>query len=248
MKQTIDNFSNIAAEYALFRPGSPDEIFDFLYSRLSHYNAAWDCGTGNGQVAVKLAQKFATVYATDISNEQLQHAQKKDNIIYRQERAESTTLKDGSIDLVTIGQAIHWFDFDPFYKEVKRVAAPGALIAAWTYNLINITAAVDDIIYHFYFDIIYDYWDKERKLVESGYSTIPFPFEEIQAPLFQISKMYNVKQLIGYLGTWSAVKHYMEKEGKDPVLMIEKELVRAWGNTEEQKVFWPVHMRVGRVG
>jgi len=139
MKQTIDNFSKGAADYAIFRPESPQEVFDFLYRHVKNFDTAWDCGTGNGQVAAKLSERFKQVYATDISSEQLGHAEKRDNIIYRKERAEQTTLADNSIDLITIAQAIHWFDFDTFYKEVRRVAQPGALIAAWTYNLHKLT-------------------------------------------------------------------------------------------------------------
>src|SRR5437016_4267876 len=107
MKQIIDNFSTGAADYASFRPESPPELFDFIYKHVNGFDAAWDCGTGNGQVAAKLAEKFKTVYGTDISNEQLDHAIKKDNIIYRHERAEQTTLASNSVDLITVAQAIH---------------------------------------------------------------------------------------------------------------------------------------------
>src|SRR5476651_160086 len=126
MKQVQDNFSAGAADYATFRPASPDEIYDFLYTHVSNFGTAWDCGTGNGQVAARLAERFDHVYGTDISEQQLGLAVKKDNITYRTERAESTSLADGSIDLITVAQAIHWFDFDGFYKEVRRVARPGA--------------------------------------------------------------------------------------------------------------------------
>jgi len=211
MKQAIDNFSNDAAGYAAFRPESPEGIFDLLYSHVSCFDAAWDCGTGNGQVATKLAERFKVVYATDISEEQLKQGPAKDNIIYRKERAERTSLTPQSIDLITIAQAIHWFDFDTFYKEVKRIARPGAVIAAWTYSLLRVSTSIDLVIDHLYYDITYPYWDKERKLVDAAYRTIPFPFEEIEAPAFLIEKRLNLQQLTGYLTTWSGVKHYIQK-------------------------------------
>lgn len=247
MKQVIDNFSTGAADYAVFRPTSPQSVFDFLYTHVSHFDTAWDCGTGNGQVAVQLSERFKTVFATDISAEQLSHAGKKDNIIYLLERGEQTSLTDKSIDLITVAQAIHWFDFDTFYKEVRRVARPGALIAAWTYTNLKLTPEINHVIDHFYCDITHAYWDKERDLVDAGYKTIPFPFDEIPTPTFGIRKMYTFDQMIGYLRTWSGVRHYIENEHTDPLNLVLNDLKKAWGSNTELEVYWPVHMRAGRV-
>ena len=245
MKTIIDNFSAASADYLTYRPDSAQEVFDLLYAHTSNFDNACDCGTGNGQVAARLAERFKTVYGTDISEEQLKHATQRDNIIYRKERAEQTSLTDNSIDVITIAQAIHWFDFDVFYKEVRRVAKPGALIAAWTYSLLKLSPAVNEVIDHLYMDITYTYWDKERKLVDDGYSTIPFPFDEIPAPEIQIVKQFTLPQLMGYLRTWSGTKHYMRKEQKDPTLLILPALERAWGSEELLEVRWPVHVRAG---
>lgn len=247
MKAAIDNFSTASADYALYRPQSPAEVFDFLYAHCANFGAAWDCGTGNGQVACELAGRFKSVYGTDISAEQLANATQKENITYLQERAEQTSLADGSIDLVTIAQAIHWFDFDTFYREVRRVVRPGGLIAAWTYSLLRLSPTVNRVIDHLYTDITGTYWDKERKLVDDGYATIPFPFEEIVPPPVQIVKEYTLPQLQGYLRTWSGVKHYLRMEQKDPVAMITPELEKAWGSSEKLEVRWPVHIRAGIV-
>jgi SAM-dependent methyltransferase len=247
MKQLIDNFSTGSTEYATFRPESPKEIFDFLFSRLNNFNIAWDCGTGNGQVAATLADRFRVVYGTDISQEQLNVAAQKDNIIYLQERAEQTSLPDNSIDLITVAQAIHWFDFEKFYAEVRRVARPGALIAVWTYSLLRLTPVIDEVIDNLYMNITGPYWDKERAYVDEAYRTIPFPFTEVQAPEFGIKKQWNIAQVAGYLRTWSGVKHYLQKENRDPVSMIMDDLKKAWGSDEAREVKWPVHIRVGEV-
>jgi len=106
---------------------------------------------------------------------------------------------------------------------------------------------INKIIDHFYYDITHAYWDKERLLVDAGYKTIPFPFEEIQTPEFEIVKTYTFEQLIGYLRTWSGVRHYIEKEHADPTMLILSDLKKAWGNEEQLQVRWPIHMRAGRV-
>lgn len=246
MKEVKDNFSGSAAIYAAYRPQSPQSVYDFILSHCRHGNA-WDCGTGNGQVAARLADSFDHVYGTDISAEQLSHATQRENITYLQERAERTTLPANSIDLVTAAQAIHWFDFDNFYTEVRRVCRPGALVAAWTYSLLRLTQPVNDVIDHLYKDITHPYWDKERDHVDAGYATIPFPFERIAIPEFTITQHWTVEQLTGYLRTWSGVIHYRKQTGIDPVATIAADLQRAWGTTPLLEVTWPVHMLAGHV-
>jgi SAM-dependent methyltransferase len=247
MKQAIDNFSNGSDEYARYRPESPAEIFDFLYARVNGFDAAWDCGTGNGQVAAKLANRFSKVYGTDISTEQLEKATQKDNIHYLLERAEQTSLPDSSINLITVAQAIHWFDFEKFYTEVRRAARPGAILAAWTYTVLRLDSAIDAVVDELYTDITGPYWDKERDWVDAQYSTIPFPFRNIETPVFRIERDITRAYLEGYLRTWSGVKHFIKKEGHDPVSLIADKLTKAWGNVETHRAIWPVHMRAGYV-
>ncbi len=247
MKQLIDNFSTGSDEYAAYRPQSPEAVYDFLFRHVRNYNTAWDCGTGNGQVAVKLSDRFTKVYGTDISEQQLALATSKDNIVYLRERAEQTSLADNSIDLITIAQAIHWFDFDSFYKEAMRVATQDALIAAWTYNVLRVTPAVDKVIDHLYMDITRAYWDPERRYVDEQYATIPFPFKEVFAPPITITLYRDVHWLLGYLGTWSGAKNYKKATGNDPIAMVRHDILTAWGESEVQEINFPVHVRAGFV-
>lgn len=247
MKDAIDNFSSGSDNYALFRPSSPVEVFDFLYANTPRFGHAWDCGTGNGQVASVLARKFLQVTATDISEKQIAQAPGLPNIRYAVERAEQTSIPSSTVDLVTVAQAIHWFDFEAFYEEVRRVCRPGALIAAWTYAGIGVTKEIDGVVEKLYQDITGAYWDKERRYVDDCYKSIPFPFEEIATPVFGIVQDMTQQQLMGYLRTWSGVKHYEEAVGTDPVSLIADELSAAWGNVATRKTHRPVYMRAGRV-
>lgn len=143
MKALKDHFSTQAEVYATFRPRYPDALFEFLFSVTTQKETSWDCGTGNGQVAVKLAERFHLVYATDISERQLSNALERENVTYLVGRAEETTISDGSINLTTVAQALHWFDTEAFYREVHRVATPQAVIAVWGYNLLRVSPAID---------------------------------------------------------------------------------------------------------
>jgi ubiquinone/menaquinone biosynthesis C-methylase UbiE len=241
-----DNFSSNAKAYAQFRPQYPEELFTHLYTLVKNTNTAWDCGTGNGQVASVLADHFTEVFATDISEQQLNEAIRKNNIYYSVQPAEKTDFTDHQFDLITVAQAIHWFSFDAFYAEVKRTLKPDGLIIVIGYGLVQTEKSLQDIIDHFYTKIIGPYWDAERHYIDEGYQTIPFPFEEIGMPSFQMSYQWSLEQLIGYMGTWSAVKHYSKQNNEDPVLLIKDSLLSAWGDQPVHSFTFPVLVRAGR--
>lgn len=241
-----DNFSTQAAEYAIYRPTYPDNLYDFLFKLVSHKDAAWDCATGNGQVASVLAQHFQHVYATDISEKQLSQALPLPNVVYKVESSDQVKVTDQSFDLITVAQAIHWFNFDAFYNEVKRTLKPNGIIAVIGYGLMSIDKKVDQVIYKLYEEILGKYWDSERRYIEEGYKTIPFPFEEIVAPHFQIKTNWNFNQMIGYLNTWSSLQHYKKANDRNPLEYVLTELKEAWGDDAEKDVRFPVLLRVGK--
>lgn len=242
-----DHFSTISDKYAQFRPDYPSAIYDFLYPLLKQKENAWDCGTGNGQVARELAKDFGTVEATDISTQQLEHAYPADNIKYSVQKAEYTNFADDSFDLITVAQAVHWFDFEKFNNEVKRVGRANGIIALFGYELNNITPEIDAIVRAFYDDVIGSYWHPERKHIQERYQNIPFPYKELETPEITNIKLWKLEHLIGYLNTWSAVQYYEKANGNNPVKQIENDLRKAWGAVEVRKVNFPIIFRVGRV-
>ncbi|WP_341842693.1 class I SAM-dependent methyltransferase [Chitinophaga caseinilytica] len=120
-----DLFSVQSASYAKFRPDYPPALYAWLASQTPGHAQAWDCGTGNGQCAVHLAGFYENVYATDPSAQQIAHAAPHDRVRYAVEPAENCGLPDASADLVTVGQALHWFRFEDYFREVARVLRPG---------------------------------------------------------------------------------------------------------------------------
>lgn len=247
MKEIKDLFSIQSATYATYRPVYPDSLYDFIYSKCRNYHAAWDCGTGNGQVANRLAEKFEQVYATDISAKQIGNAAPKNNVEYVVCRAENTPLIADSIDLITIGTALHWFDFDNFYAEAKRVAKPGAFIAAWCYAPFRSTPAIDGILDYFYTNIVGGYWDDERKYVDEQYKTIPFPFEEVTPPAIEIKAHWTREQFIGFLNSWSSVQHYIKKNAENPVDIIAPNIMTNWSEGDIKEISFPLFIRAGYI-
>jgi SAM-dependent methyltransferase len=210
---------------------------------------AWDCGTGSGQAALGLAQHFDKVYATDASAEQISHAYPHEKVNYQAEPAEHVSLSDSSVDLVTVAVAIHWFNFDEFYREVKRVLKPGGILAAWTYSLTEISPGIDVLIQHYYGEILKGYWPERIHYLEEKYETLPFPFEEIIPPTFTMEIRWNLTQFAGFLDSWSATQRYRAQKGQHPLELIWDTLLAAWGDEQETRlVRWPLYFRIGRNG
>ena len=247
MQQFKDYFSAHSDEYARRRPHYPPELFEYLASIVAGHELAWDCGTGNGQAAVGLAPYFDHVIATDPSAEQLRNAFEHARVEYRQARAEDSGLESSSFALVTVAQALHWFDMKRFYAEAQRTLKPEGLLAVWAYALCRTKPGVDRIIDNFYYETVGPYWPREREHVDDGYRSLPFPFDELEPPHFQIELDWDLGDMLGYLRTWSPTRRYFEKHGTDPVGLIEGELAEAWGEPGERRgVLWPIYMRVGR--
>jgi len=243
-----DHFSHYAGDYARFRPRYPPELFAHLASLLPMRRQAWDCATGNGQAALGLAPYFERVIATDASAEQIAQATPHPKISYRVALAEQSGLGDGSVQLVTVAQALHWFDFDRFYPEVRRVLSPGGIFAAWGYHLLRCDPVIDRLIDDFYSKTVGPYWPADRKWIEEKYRSIPFPLPEISIPDFKMGSAWNLSDLMGYLGTWSATRKYIEAQGKNPLEPLERQLLSLWGDPDEKKeIVWPLFSRVARI-
>ena len=238
-----DNFSGHADEYAKYRPSYPDEVYKFLKLKLSGFDCAWDCATGNGQVAIRLSEFFKRVEATDISKQQMEQAVKKPNIHFSVQPAENVRFRDNFFDLIIVAQAVHWFDFDQFYSEVKRCLKPGGMVVLMGYQLLSSNSETNKVIQYFYENIVGPYWDEERKHLDANYLSIPFPFTLMESPDFQITYTWKIEHLLGYLRTWSAVKHYEKVNGEDPVLIVENDLRKSFG--PENKVTFPIIFRAG---
>lgn len=243
-----DHFSRQAQGYTQFRPRYPRALFQYLGSLVSRRQRAWDCGCGNGQAAAGLAEMFDEVIATDPSARQIAEAEPMARVTYLVATAEDCPLESRSIDLITVAQALHWFDLPRFYAEVRRVGRSASVLAAWCYGLATISPQVDRAIWHLYEDILGPYWPPERKLIEERYASLPFPFEELTAPPMALVAQWNLQELLGYLETWSSVQRYIQRHGANPLDLVKADLAAAWGEVSTQAIRWPLYMRVGRVG
>ncbi|MDP6908660.1 MAG: class I SAM-dependent methyltransferase [Flavobacteriales bacterium] len=250
MKKVKDNFSNRSDEYKLNRPIYPMALFDEILGHVGAYDVCWDCATGSGQMASSIADKFERVVATDISQNQLDKAPQLPNVKYIKCRAEETPIENGSVNLIIVGQAVHWFDFNAFYNEVRRVASTEAVIALIGYGLMQIDDGVNQHLHSFCYNTLGTYWDTERSHIDNTYSTIPFPFESIELENEHfIEDRWTLQQFHGYLNTWSSVARFIQKNGEDPVQHLISQLLSlgAWNEDEQKALRFPLFTKIGKV-
>lgn len=241
-----DNFSENSDDYKKFRPGYPTELIEFITNLLANRDRALDCGTGNGQIASQLVQSFKEVYGIDISTTQLEHTPGQYSIKYSVQAAEKTSFPPLFFDLITAGQAVHWFVFNEFFKEVNRILKSGGILALIGYRLPRIKPQLNQIIDFYYKEILGRYWDQERKHVDNQYRDIPFPYSIIPTPPCCMEVQWSFADLMGYLNTWSALKHFIRINHQNPLDVLHDELLKAWGTQEFNQVRFPLFTRIGR--
>ncbi|MCB0730356.1 MAG: methyltransferase domain-containing protein [Ignavibacteriae bacterium] len=243
-----DKFSVQSKIYADFRPTYPKELVGYISSYCKERTLAWDVGTGNGQFAFLLSEYFQKVYATDLSANQIENARQNSKIIYKVEHAEKSNFPDKQFDLITVAQALHWFNLEKFFTEVNRTLKPKGIFAAIGYSLIKISPDIDKVINDFYTNVIGKYWDPERKLVDEKYKNIHFPFNEItNNKHFKITADWTINNLEGYLNSWSAVQNFIKINNYNPVPKVIKNIIPLLKDKNLFKVKFPIFMRIYRL-
>jgi SAM-dependent methyltransferase len=245
----IDRFLEHSNLDARARPGYPDALFDAITADLPNRSLAWDCGTGNGQAAVKLAKYFDHVHATDPSPQQISNAVRVANVEYGVGQAEESDLPSHSVDLILVAQALHWFDLDRFYAEAHRVLKrPGKIVVVgydpWAY----ICAEVDQAVATTLLEPIKPFWAKNDELVFDGYRTIAFPFTESRLPPVAIHLDWDLRQLLAYICSLSATRAAIRELGDQFLHQAQVTLERVWGVPSSKKhAVLPLHTRCGHV-
>lgn len=242
-----DHFSTQATDYARYRPRYPAALFDWLAALAPARSLAWDVATGSGQAASALAERFDRVVATDPSAAQLRSALRRDGVEYRCERAEASTLASDSADLVTVAQALHWFEHPAFFAECERVLRPGGVFAAWGYDDIAADPPIERLVRRFSDETVGAFWPPERRWLSAGYAGLHPPFDIVEAPRFRLEVDWTLDDLCGYVSTWSSVAGWRAAHGDDPLPLLREPLARAWGDpATHRRIAWPMPLLVGK--
>lgn len=247
MSEITRLFGKRASAYASFRPQYPQALFAWLAANSPDHRRALDIACGSGQASRPLLGHFQQVLACDGSPEQLQAATDLVGVDVFVADAQALPLADASLDLIVVAQALHWFATPDFFAEVARLLKPGGLFCAWCYSLLQLDDELDAVLHDFYWNILGDYWPQGRASVDAGYTDIQPPFPRIAVPAFAIELEWDLPQLLGYLGTWSAVQKRQQASGRDPLPDLLPRLEKAWGAPQRRRfVRWPLHFLAGR--
>ncbi|XP_059288156.1 LOW QUALITY PROTEIN: uncharacterized protein LOC132041460 [Lycium ferocissimum] len=257
-------FIKQAQQYSEGRPSYPEELFDFIASKTPCHDLVWDVGTGSGQAAKSLAKTYKNVIATDTSPKQLEFAAKVPNVRYictspnmSMSEIETKIGAESSVDLVTIAQAMHWFDLPTFYQQANwLLKKPNGVLAAWCYTVPEVNSSVDAIFEKFYTVDAEPYWELQEKLVDEKYKTIDFPFEPVDGcdhngPFeFKIEKMMDLDSYFIYLRSWSAYQTAREKGVELITDDVVDKFTSAWNEDgkSQKTVTYPIYLRIGKVG
>ncbi len=228
----IDLFSDSADLYASARPRYPDALINFIARSSPSLDVAWDCGTGNGQAAVDLAQHFKTVWATDPSQAQIDHAIACSGVTYSVQPAEQVTFADQSVDAITVAQALHWFDLDRFFPEARRVLKPGGFFCAWGYSWSHVEPAIDAVMQATILEPIHTYWAAQNASLWDEYRNVQLPFKAVDVPAFSIRMDWTLLQYMAYVHTWSATRRAIQAEGPRFFEAACNQMEQAWGGPE----------------
>ena len=138
MRDPTSRFTNRVERYALWRPTYPETLIDLLAGRgvLSPSDIVADVGSGTGRLTDLLLRNGNRVFGVE-PNEAMRLAGERalaghPRFTSLDGRAEATGLGSGSVDVVTAGQAFHWFDQEPARREFLRILRPGGrLVLVW---------------------------------------------------------------------------------------------------------------------
>lgn len=244
---TSNWFAQGGDAYAAYRPEYPPALAAALAHHAPDRRLAVDVGCGSGQLTRLLATHFDAVIGLDPSADQLAHAVPHEKITYTCAPAERLPIADGSVGLITAAQAAHWFDLPAFYAEARRIAVPQGAIALVTYGVLRTTdPEINARFDQFYREEIGPHWPPERRLVDSGYAGIAFPFDERPLPSMSINLTPNLAGFLGYISTWSAVRRAEAAGRRDLLDAFARDMTALWGDPSTLRpVSYPIQGRLG---
>ena len=212
-------------------------MFDAIAAVVPASANVWEPGCGSGQATRGLATRFAHVHRDRTQREADRAAlgergERRAMSASRSNRASARRWPTRSVELVAVAQALHWFDREPFFAECERVLTPGGVLAAWTYQDMVVPDGCSPAVEAFRAQIE-PYWPSERAQVDAGYAGYDWPFPALPAPSLWLDAEWSLPQLLGYLGSLSAVARCRTATGERSGPSHAAALAAAWGEPRE---------------
>ena len=131
--------SGFAEGFDAHRPSPPAALFDLLCleAQAERPKVVVDLGSGTGLSTRPWAERADEVIGVEASpemREQAEAATSAENVRFVQGYAQATGLEDGTADIVTCSQALHWMEPEPTFAEAARILRTGGVFAAYDYD------------------------------------------------------------------------------------------------------------------
>lgn len=151
MPTNVERFSTRVENYVRYRPGYPAAVVELLRDEcaLAPASVVADVGSGTGILAEMFLKHGNRVYGVEPNREMREAGERLlkayGNFVSVEGRAEATTLADSSVDFVTAGQAMHWFEPGPTRREFARILRPGGwVVVVWNERLTEGTPFLEE--------------------------------------------------------------------------------------------------------
>lgn len=137
-------FTNRVDDYIRYRPGYPRELLTWLRETIG-LSPSWsvaDIGSGTGLLSIQFLEAGCMVYGVEPNAAMRAAAERMfaghPRFVSVEGSSEATTLPDGSVELVSAGQAFHWFEPTATRREWHRILKPeGFAVVVFNSRLIQ---------------------------------------------------------------------------------------------------------------
>ena len=223
MQKDYFGYDKQSESYDAFRPKYPNDLISKLASLALNKKVALDVGTGTGILAYPLSLVFDKIIAIDSSEKQLKIPQEKYSHISKMifKIGDAHKLIDSlehneKVDLITVGQAFHWFDKDLFLSSCKSVLNTDGVVALCGYNMFKIinNSELQEVVDIFY-NKVKPYFKCNRTTLELEYQDIDFDGLKQEHFNYEYRKESELESLLNYLDTFSAYRLYKEMFEKE---------------------------------
>lgn len=222
---------NLSTQYKESRPTIPTgmvaEIVEYASKTVRCQDGLCvDVGCGPGQSTERFSPYFKAVLGTDISETQVDIARATctaSNVTFQVSKAESLPVEDGSVALVSTVNALHWFHWDAFFAEVRRVLADGGVFCPSLYRLRAVAEpGLEDCLEEFRTEEFKGYMTPQHDFWTYGYDYTEVPFNNAEKRDFVVKEKTTLSAVMSLVETWSFVIRKKEREPEEAAKALER--------------------------
>jgi ubiquinone/menaquinone biosynthesis C-methylase UbiE len=250
MKNNLSNFTGRAEEYAKYRPDYPEQIISLLENKIGFdlSKDIADIGCGTGKLSKLFLNNGNLVFGVEPNDEMRLKSEKLlskfINFISIEGTAEKTMLATKSIDVITVGQAFHWFDLKKTKKEFKRVLKKdGHVVIVWNErkNTSLVMKAVNKIL----LSLNQEHEEAEKNLVDKNLLNTFYGVEKANTSIFP---NFQLLDLAGLKGRIQSISYVPESGDENKRIMNEiKDVFEKYNNGGMVKIEYTAKVFYGKL-